>query len=93
MSSYQEYPKEITSIFASFEIAAQSYVRNYDKVSEKTSTKRLDVARREAFSAIVEYAKNKQIEEINHWLGLVTWPNTYLAMEKAMKERIKELNS
>lgn len=53
---YKEYPREVVSIFVHFEIAAQDYVRDYGKVSDKTLSKRIDKARREAFDKVMELA-------------------------------------
>lgn len=32
-----------------------------------------------------------KIDELNYWLGLVTWPNSYSSMQKAMKDRLATL--
>lgn len=47
----------------------------------------------EAKQAIQALIDSAVTNEIQHWLNMVTWPNTYGAMREQMEDRIKELSN
>jgi hypothetical protein len=83
---YKEFPKDIVSIFVNFEIAAQDYVRNHGKVSDKTLAKRIDTARREAFGAMEALLSAAKIEELKALEGCPP-----ILVNTTIEQRIKEL--